>query len=171
LSPLAAVVLSSLAQTSRSPLYRLPVYAVLGLALIMHIHAAPWRRFASDYRPLAALCREIGESVNHSDKTLWLAADYGKPLQYHGEIAGANWPWRGDMGRQRMRGLPPMTAEQRLDRLLGRTSAEFFIVMEAGEFAAQRDLQDLLASRYAVLKQTPQYLVYDLRRPLNRSSP
>lgn len=163
MGPLAALVLNRLAVVSRRLSYRLTVCAVFILTMVMHLHAAPWRRFTSDYRPIVKSWEEVGEVVGHSGKTIWLASDYGKPLQYHAEIAGTNWPWRGDLRVQAMRGRPPMTAEERLEKLRARTGAEFFIVLERNEFAAQSDLRELLSSRYPVFRRTPAYRIYDLR--------
>src|SRR5690606_22275962 len=39
-----------------------------------------------------SIAREVGELVEHSSRTVFVAHHYGLPLQYYGQLAGVAWP-------------------------------------------------------------------------------
>lgn len=166
LGPVAAAVLSRVGSVSRSWYYRLMVYAVLVLFLFTNIHGADWRKIKRDHKSSIKLWEAIGEVVRHSDKTIWLASNYGKPLQYHGGLAGENWPVGADLRSEALMGRRPVSAAERFEEIRESIDAEYFIVVTAmvgREFKRQIDLQELLASSFPVFKRTRNYVIYDLR--------
>ena len=139
---------------------RLAALAVLGLALGPAVRG---------YSPpttdpgFIAVARQIGAAVGHSANTIFLAEYYGKPLIYHGELAGVSWPKSADFRAQRLRGESPLTAAEQL-AAFRRSSPEYFIVSDLPALDAQADLKRLLDSRFPVVAKTDRYVIFDLRR-------
>jgi hypothetical protein len=106
----------------------------------------------------------IGEVVGHSVRTVFLAWEYGTPLSYYGRLFGAFWPDARDVWARGLRGVPPMSAEERFEEQYRPLGADYFIVGDMRTWEAQPDLQQLLRSRYAVVSESPSYIVFDLRR-------
>ncbi|MFH1416899.1 MAG: glycosyltransferase family 39 protein [Planctomycetota bacterium] len=168
LGPVAALVMSRLSKASRNRFYRISICAVLALFLVANTHGAYTRRDKSDYRPVIGLWEEIGNVVRHSDRTIWLASNYGRPLQYHGGLAGENWPHGADLRKEAEMGRLPLSVEERFQMLRNKRDAEYFIVVLASaseEFQRQRKLREFLASTFSVFKRNNNYLVYDLNAP------
>jgi hypothetical protein len=114
-----------------------------------------------------AMLKNIGNDVNHSMKTIFLTDFYGKPLLYHGEISGFNWPNSGDFRAYQMSGQPIETAEERFKQFSEiQKGSEFFIVTDFREFNMQTDLKQFLTKNYPLLTQTGSYVIFDLRKKL-----
>lgn len=107
----------------------------------------------------------IGESVHHSDRTILLAPNYGKPLEYHGWLAGRSWPSQADTDVGRLQGNPAVAAADRL-KIYQQNRPEFFIVTDAQEFTKQQDLRKILYRLYPVEAYGEDFVVFDLRKSL-----
>jgi hypothetical protein len=101
----------------------------------------------------------IGDVVGHSTRTVALAPAYGLILFHEGNLSGAPWPTQADLRFRALQGLERRTAAEELDGLV----ADWFIVTDFREFAAQPELQALLEKRGRVVADEDGYLVYDLR--------
>ena len=99
----------------------------------------------------------IGEAVGHSTRTIFLSADYGTPLEYHGLLAGRARPTASDLEWEGLAGTASQTAEDRFQSDYAAAAPDYFIVEDMEEYAAQPDLADRLLSRW-------------LRRPTDISS-
>ena len=110
------------------------------------------------------LAEQIGALVNHSARTLFLAPYYGAPLEYHGELAGIAWPTVGDIRAEQLVGAQPLSAVERLNQYLQEASPEYFIVTDMTEYEAQTDLRTLLSTRYPILEQSEDFIIFDLRQ-------
>ena len=163
LGPLAAVALDGLGKFRTRWYTSTALLAVFGLAVLfslLHLPAPASRSYGAYF---VTTHREIGEIVEHSTKTIFLSPHYGKPLQYHGELAGAWWPSRGDLRARRLSGHKDLAADQWFESLRAKTSADYFIVTDLPEFYAQRDLVQLLIERFAVIARSPRYVIFDMR--------
>ncbi|UCC32585.1 MAG: hypothetical protein JSU86_09930, partial [Phycisphaerales bacterium] len=162
LGPIGASILNRLQTTCPRWYSRAAVVGVLVVAMLLWMHRAPWRR-ESNAPMIVPPALAIGEVVNHSDRTIFLAHGYGRPLAYHAEIAGVNWPSTGEQRTQRMRGRAPLSANERFEQIRQRTSPDYFIVTDGQQFDKQRDLRKLLFTQFPILAQTEGYLIFDLR--------
>jgi hypothetical protein len=76
-----------------------------------------------------SVCRAIGDAVNHSTRTVYVARHYGRPLEYLGELSGVPWPKAtlpGDAGASASH------VEERIGRL--NFVPEYFIVTDFDRF-------------------------------------
>lgn len=112
---------------------------------------------------LAERAVAIGETVEHSTRTIFLAWEYGAPLCFFGGLAGTYWPDERDVWAHGLRGVPPLAAAERFARRYERLGAEFFIVEDMAKWKRQPDLQALLRGRFPVVAERPDFVVFDLR--------
>jgi hypothetical protein len=167
LAPIGASVTTRLGQVCSRWYCRAAV--LLGTILFAVIVAlTQWLPIHPSYARQVATAREVGEAVNHSTKTVFLAPYYGEPLIYHGELSGVWWPHTSDLRADELRGLPPDAFADRFRRRTRGFSAEYFIVTDFRDYAAQEDLQQFLSTQYPVLAQNRDYLIFDLRRKRDR---
>jgi 4-amino-4-deoxy-L-arabinose transferase-like glycosyltransferase len=104
--------------------------------------------------------QEIGEIVNHSDKTVFVAYHYGLPLEYYGELFGKYWArsinyWlvRYPLDRER-------SVQERLTNL--GFVPDYFIITDFQEYSVHhKDLQNYLVRNCSLLAKTDQYLIYN----------
>ncbi len=61
---------------------------VLLFALLLNVREARLRLGSPGAASQVSLFRQVGELVGHSPETIFLARNYGKPLEYHGMLAG-----------------------------------------------------------------------------------
>ncbi len=139
------------------------------------------------------IAEEIGKIVNHSTKTLILAADYGNSLVYLGELSGFPWPTTGFFSTVRRWGKRVIGAKERFNDtgrgilteedeyldpslLIKQSDLEYFIVTDLQDYRKQPDLVEFLTGNFPILVQTDEYLIFDLRnrvgtdkRPGNKS--
>ena len=101
------------------------------------------------------LCWEVGELVQHSTRTVYVARHYGRPLEYLGELSGVPWPKgsvEGELGIGQ-------TVQQRLDLLT--FEPEFFIVTDVRRLELfHQDLQAWLEEHCAVVVNSAEYSIY-----------
>lgn len=170
LSPIGGSILNRVQMTCRRRYSRAAVVGVLVVAMLLWVHHARWRR-ESNAPMIVPPALAIGEVVNHSDRTIFLAHEYGRPLAYHAEIAGVNWPSTGEQRTKRMRGKPRLSASERFEQIRQRTSPDYFIVTDGQQFDKQHDLRKLLLTRFPILVQTERYLIFDLRERDSADAP
>lgn len=159
----AAVVLAAAVAVADVPLLSRPARARLALpaAFLCGNQMTSWTP-----EPPADLEKDaarIGEVVGHSTNTIFLAYEYGAPLCYFGGVFGKFWPDERDVWARGLRGVPPLAADERFTRGYRRLGAEYFIVEDMRKWAAQPDLQAFLRARFAVVAETPSFVVFDLR--------
>jgi hypothetical protein len=107
------------------------------------------------------VAREIGEIVNHSTRTVWLAPMYGVPLQYYGELTGAYWPRRINYWLYRLPGERELSIEERLNAL--DFSPEYFVIIDFHEFNKHHsDLKEFLKINYSLIAGSDKYLIYGI---------
>jgi hypothetical protein len=121
-----------------------------------------------------ATFQEIGEVVNHSDRTFILfggsqtrGPNYGFALMYHGHLSGETWPLPTQIG-ERQEGKRAVTTEELFSRRYQKHSPEYFIISKGWW---QRDeatgLRTFLTENFPMAAQGDTYIVFDLRRNLD----
>lgn len=156
---LVSATLPTLAPRMVTPLSALAVLlavVVVGFVTVEEIRAglrAP--RFES--RDTA---RQIGEIVRHSGRVVHVARHYGQPLEYFGELAGAEWPKSTEYWLYRRAGERELSIQERLDGL--GFDPEYFVVTDFEGFNSRHaDLKQFLQSRCQPLVRNDEFLIYD----------
>jgi hypothetical protein len=165
LAHLGAAVLQQLALVNRDRLWRALICCILLFSMFLnmglHLHTLSE---AGDLTSQARLAEKIGVLVGHSTHTLFLAPYYGAPLTYHGELAGNAWPTMGEMHAEQLWGETVLSATDMLDLFLQSDLPEYFIVTDMYEYEAQVDLKTLLTTRFPIIEQSDDFILFDLRQ-------
>lgn len=182
-------------QTSTHDYYHLPLIPLVGLGLaagvalaVEHLRGPRWLGSAlvaallvvftvtnlwdartelkrADYRPQVALAEEVGALFQPQDRVVSIAPYYSYSISYWGWVNAANWPSTGDFDFRAMAG-------QEIDVQAAFSQAtaggDYFLVMDFTELERQPAVKRILAESYPLVKQTDQYMLYDLRRPLEK---
>jgi len=120
-----------------------------------------------DFKDEITTAQEIGNTLNHSTKTIFFARGYGKPLMYHGQLSGVNWPQKEDLFADTLRNKPILTVKERLENIRKKFQSEYFIVTDIDKFNEQKELKSFLGKNFPLLTNKDNYLVYDLRKKLS----
>ena len=166
LGALANVILNRLSETCTKWYHRVPALAVILFAVYLSIYTVLPQLYNPGVQQYVNMSEEIGGLVSHSSKTIFLTYAYGKPLRYHGQIAGSNWPNSGDFRAYQMSGQPIQSAEERY-KTLSKDGCEYFIITDFQEFEQQQDLKQFLTRNFPLLAQNQGYLIFDLRKKLS----
>ncbi len=81
---------------------------------------------------------------------------------YHGQFCSIGWPSKSALHAHKLSGRRRTTALERFNSKYTRHSPQYFIVADLEEFARQRDLKELLTTRFAVIAESDTYLIFDL---------
>jgi hypothetical protein len=122
------------------------------------------KRINYDFREEIAVSQEIGETVNHSTRTIFLAEAYGCPLRYYGQLFGACWPRQKDLEVRKLRRLEELDIQTHFEKLTKKWSPEYFIVADLEDFARQKNLKNFLTNKFTVLAESNDYLIFGLTR-------
>jgi hypothetical protein len=158
LAPLMDVVLTALGDSLRNRFWRQAVLGVALFALALNIYSTRTqivRNLGEDY---AAIAETIGDLVDHSTNIIYLSEYHGLPLKYHGEVVGTPWtspPVLGITDED-----ADLSNEARLDRFLEARSPEYFVITDMQAYTPE--LRELLLSRFDVLAETTDYVIFDL---------
>lgn len=105
------------------------------------------------------IAAEIGQIVNHSGRTVFLACHYGMPLQYYGELASAYWPHSITAFYYDRPNEAALSVRERLDKL--GFAPEYFIITDfAGYRRHHVDRRAYLTQNCDLLAETDRYLIY-----------
>ncbi|MEW6143890.1 MAG: glycosyltransferase family 39 protein [Thermodesulfobacteriota bacterium] len=157
----AAVLLERLAPCQG--ILRLGAWILFTSAIILSLRTSAPLLNDSGFEARIELDKEIGELVSHSDNTIILDGYYGNRLKYHGKLAGKNWPTRNDFESWRMRGKPHDRGKELLAQLITERSPEYFIISDLSQLEGQDELKEALDTGYAVVAETQDYIIYDLK--------
>jgi len=92
----------------------------------------------------------IGDLVQHSAAVLYVADDFGLSLLYYGDVSGTLWE-----------SSPGESPEDTFERL--QPTADYLAITDA-ELDDARDVEAIVAGRYALLSERDGWAVYDLRQ-------
>jgi 4-amino-4-deoxy-L-arabinose transferase-like glycosyltransferase len=161
--PIVALAMNHVNRINSQFPWHLAAWPVLLLGLVLSIGVARSTLLNSGAERKARTEQEIGELVNHSTRTIFLASDYGVPLEYHGLLSGAAWPIASDLQWEQLAGVPVLGAAERFNAWFAKDSPEYFIVEDFREFERQPDLRQFL-SQFPVVSQNSDYLIIKLSR-------
>lgn len=103
---------------------------------------------------------EIGEIVHHSQSVVYVAAYYGRPLEYYAELTGGYWPRRISDHDLALGKNQSLSVEDRLANL-GFTP-EYFVITAMGEYERNHeDLKDYLSNHCRLVKSNKQFIIYN----------
>ena len=161
-APIATLLIDQIRRRSDSWGWRLPVASALLLLFLLNYRAIRAQVNASTLIEHEAIAAEVGELVNHSSRTVYIASHYGMPLEYYGELAGRYWP-RKVTERARASGQAAgqeRSVKMRLDAI-GFTP-EYFVITHFGEFWNHHgDLEAyLIQHECPLIAQSDHYLIY-----------
>jgi hypothetical protein len=127
-----------------------------------------WRNFYRVYYEsmdsrVATYAPEIGDLVDHSRHVIFVSEAYGRPLRYYAEISGVEWISSVEQQILALKDHDVPTALEIMATLTSSIDAEYVVVTEFGELAAQPGLKALLAS-YPVVAQTDNYIIYKIEK-------
>ncbi len=166
LAPLGTLLTDRLNKTCTNRYWRIPVAAVIILALILNAYSVRLIMYNPTFQQQIKIAQEIGDVIRHSTKTILLTSFYMSPFKYHGELAGEPWPSAGDFTAYRLRGEPIPSAQERFNAQFLKHNPEFFIITDFNELMRQTDLKNFLVQNFSILAQNPNYVIFDLRKPL-----
>ena len=132
-----------------------------GFAYSLWGFVPPEANAASVHRNIE-VAAQVGDVVGHRH-ALVLAEHNGYPLAYYGSVKNLEWPESDDLRFAAAHGAAPFSVEDRFDELQAQIHGEFFIVLDMPEWDEQPELQAFLRSRFPVVAETDEYLVFDLR--------
>ena len=155
----ARVELEAAARVSRWTLAGVSLALCTAIGIAGALRALP-RMGTANAAALVRSYEEIGELTEHDTKVVFLDAEYGYPLMYHGQLSGDAWPNGDDLAAEEVTGEAALTAEARFLRDYADFAPRFFVVTDLAALAASPDLQDMLARRARVVRQTDRYHVY-----------
>jgi 4-amino-4-deoxy-L-arabinose transferase-like glycosyltransferase len=143
---------------------------ILSLAVLLAAGSVIARVTAIGDLPIVTTWLDAGRVVGHSSRSIFLARWYGKPLQYHGQLAGFSWPTQNDYHLAAQAGAPLEEPDKALLRLITEEGAEYFIVTDLDEFEKHDELVRLLF-RFPLRAASNELLVFDLRRSVSGQIP
>lgn len=118
-----------------------------------------------DFRDEPQFWAELGDKLGHTTPVLGLTQDYGNRLAYWGWQQVEEWPTTGDQNLRALAGNARTFDEIFKERIAGK---EYFLVTHFKQFDSQPDLKAKLFATYLILEQTPDYIIFDLRHPLEQ---
>jgi 4-amino-4-deoxy-L-arabinose transferase-like glycosyltransferase len=158
-SSLAVLLIDHLRQLNEKWYHWLPVAAALLLIMFLSISDVRANVGAQIFEN-RRVAHQVGEAVNHSTQTVFVARYYGMPLQYYGQLAGMPWPKAIEHPLYRQPGERELTVEERLNAL--GFEPEYFIITDFNEFNDRHaDLKAYLQAHCLPLVQNAHYLIYD----------
>jgi hypothetical protein len=107
--------------------------------------------------------REIGGSVGAGSRVLSLSDAYGFALMYHGWLVAYWWPNTWDKWYEGLRHGRVISEADRFRQKMTQLRPSYFVITELDELAGQKELAELLETRYCVQFRGLDALVYDLR--------
>lgn len=160
LAGLGEVVVAHLSGSGR--LARLAIMAIFLSALVVNAYEARSTLKRYDAAAQARAWEEIGDLLGPGASVVALVPDYGGGLKYWGWINPALWPTEGEIDWRESLGDEVDLQFWFDERAAGK---DFFVITLFDELERQAGLGDLLYSRSSLYRQTPDYLIFDLRSP------
>lgn len=158
---LAAGYLDNLRRRELAALWWLPVLAVALIVLYFNFQTVRERLGAQQYES-EALAREIGELVDHSTRTVFVARHYGMPLQYYGHFSGLSWPKADEPVLYGKAPARDQTIAERRAQL--GYEPDYFIITDYAQLSRYHaDLKEYLEENCLLRFESDQYLIYDGR--------
>jgi hypothetical protein len=129
-----------------------------------------YKFMTEDFDKEKRILEEIGEIVQHNKNTVFLTADFGRSLAYHGELSGLPWPTTVSFLEWKDRKIKIVNQEELFNgryftlRARGRFvryTPDYFIITDFEEFEKQPDLKEFLNTNFPEVSKSKNYLIYD----------
>jgi 4-amino-4-deoxy-L-arabinose transferase-like glycosyltransferase len=138
----------------------------LAIAIVAAVSVGIWkvhlRLTDPSYEKEARSYREIGSAAHHTATALFLDPYYGNAVSYHGWLFGRFWAAPAQVG-------PEVSATRtlaRFQRAIETPPARtYFIVTSRSDLQADPRLQTFVEHSFTIVRETPAYLIFDLRHP------
>lgn len=168
LFPLIALGLGAVGQTILASFSgpewfsRLAAAGLVSAALVMNGYQARTALKRGDTTPQVEIWETIGQTLQPGSSVVALVPDYGGGLRYYAWINPIIWPTSSDIEFRQSIGQD----DQNFSQLFASQAAgrDFFVVSPLDELDTQPELLQTLDSRYPVLREGPDYRIYDLRQ-------
>ena len=156
-----AVVISHL--TVKRPWAELAFAGLMLVPLVLNLWDANTQMRARDFQADVALAEEAGALFEPGDKVVTIAPYYSGTLRYWGWLNTSVWMSSADFALRARAGQ-----NYDIKALFDETTAgmDYFFVMNFDELDAQPEVKAFLEDGFTVVKQTSDYLLYDLHQPL-----
>ena len=142
---------------------RLAVVGIIGFG----IGSAMWNvrvdLLRDDFRSEPQFWSELGDKLGHTTPVLGLTQDYGNRLAYWGWQRVDEWPTTGDLNLRELAGRAKSFDEIFSERVAGK---DYFVVTHFKQFDNQPELKEKLSNDYLVVEQTSDFIIFDLRHPI-----
>jgi len=158
LAPLMDVVLTALGDSLRNRFWRQAVWGVAIFALALNVYSTRTAIVPDLGEDFVAEAEAIGELVDHSTQVIYLSEYHGLPLKYHAEVVGA--PWTSPPALGITNEDADLSHEARMDRFVETHNPEYFVITDMSSYTP--DLREFLVSRFEVVAETLDYVVFDL---------
>jgi hypothetical protein len=116
-----------------------------------------------DYSNEVTFWEKLGTKLGHDASVVGLTQDYGFRLAYYGWLTPVNWMTSGDFAYRELAGSRFDNIKSLFDEQTA--GKDYFLVTLFNELDSQPELKQILAG-YTVAEQTDDYILYDLRKPL-----
>jgi hypothetical protein len=113
----------------------------------------------ADYRNETRFWEKLGAELGPDKKVTGLLADYGYRLSYWGWMNVSPWMATADIGLRELAGETVDYQEALEDTL---SANDYFIVTQMDEFARQEGLEEYLRSRFGILRENNEVIIFDL---------
>lgn len=146
---------------------RYVIYAVV--AVVTYSLTYLWNGYtilltAGPYAPQQRTAQELGKQLGIGTQVIALTYDYAMPLRYFSGLHAQWWPTGGDLWYEGLEGGKIMSAEDRLNKLLTQSKAQYFVITLEQEYQQQKDLVELL-KHYPELAVHPEGVrIFELKR-------
>jgi hypothetical protein len=183
-APIAGLVIKNLRQLSNKWYWWLPSIGALMLMMLFNIREVQRDLAASRKYESVEVAQEIGDIIDHSSQTVYVAPYYGMPLEYYGELSGTYWPRRitnMDWVRDRQDGSLDQSGTKWTQRIVERVlwrpderelsieervaalgfPPEYFVITDFERFNRHHaDLKEYLVNHCSLVAERDQYLIY-----------
>jgi hypothetical protein len=159
-APLTCLIVRHLRRLSLQWFWFLPVSGALALVALSALLDIRGVFRSQPIIESVEVAERIGDIVNHSNKTVYIASYYGRPLEYYGELSGAYWPRTvSDTDRS----LGHLNRERTVDYRIADLGfvPEYYVITSFEEFEAYHaDLGEYLIDNCSLVAQNADFEIY-----------
>ena len=149
---------------NQSNFIRVCVVGILFLAIGFEMWNVRVGFVRKDYRGEPQFWVDLGNRLGLSSSVVGLTQDYGNRLAYWGWKNTEQWPTTGDLKLRELAGRAKTFDDIFNDRTSG---MDYFVVTHFKQFDNQTELKKKLIETYPVYAQDPEYIIFDLKTPLD----
>ncbi|HEY9075636.1 MAG TPA: glycosyltransferase family 39 protein [Anaerolineaceae bacterium] len=118
-----------------------------------------------DFSQEVKFWQTLGNQIGHDKRVVGLMQDYGYRLAYWGWVDTAAWMSGSDFNLRALAGQTQDLKALFLDAVKDR---DYFVITVFGELEDQPELKKMLGENFSIAAETSDYLLYDLKKPLEK---